>query len=414
MKKPLSALIILLFAATALMIVTGSGDPALGEPGGPGKGYTVLGRDLTRLKDEFNARKGSVRLLFVVGPTCGICLRGMADLNDEFIAGMQGDARLNTYVVHVPTLGAREEHVAPAIPLLEGPGVFHYWDEVGYIGRHYERVLDIDTYAWDVWFAYGPDALWTDELPPQPDFWQHQLGGLPRAKRLDANVFAAEVAKLLDLTDPALNLASSDGSAAAHDARDGIDIAWVNHSMRYPERSYVEGRGGRRNLERFQSVIMTGHVEIGDASLPLAIRMARPNGLERTVGHHTSLPADMEGKIVAAFDFDGHLFEWRRKDAELELNGMVKLGTVLAWRVDMMLGNGDRWELLIGSHGGNVIRRRLFAADSPDIELEILHGDFRAVEDASFPYRTEYRDGDGRVLAIDRIDSIEVGFGSRS
>jgi len=38
----------------------------------------VLGEDLRQLKDDFNANRGRVRLLFLSGPTCGICLRGMA------------------------------------------------------------------------------------------------------------------------------------------------------------------------------------------------------------------------------------------------------------------------------------------------------------------------------------------------
>ena len=46
------------------------------HPGGDQ--YLVLSRDLHRLKDDFNAARDSVRLVFIVGPTCGICLRGMA------------------------------------------------------------------------------------------------------------------------------------------------------------------------------------------------------------------------------------------------------------------------------------------------------------------------------------------------
>ena len=99
--------------------------------------YVVLGEDLQQLKDDFNANEGRVRLMFLSGPTCGICLRGMADLNDAFIAASQNDERLVTFVVHVPALGAREEHVADTIPLLNGPRVHHYWEETGIIGIHY-------------------------------------------------------------------------------------------------------------------------------------------------------------------------------------------------------------------------------------------------------------------------------------
>ena len=91
-----------------------SGDTAAVEE----NSYLVLDEDLQQLKDDFNANQGRVRLMFLSGPTCGICLRGMADLNDAFIAESQNDDRLVTFVVHVPALGAREEHVADTIPLL--------------------------------------------------------------------------------------------------------------------------------------------------------------------------------------------------------------------------------------------------------------------------------------------------------
>ena len=107
--------------------------------------YVVLGDDLQQLKDDFNANEGRVRLLFLSGPTCGICLRGMADLNDEFIAASQNDDRVVTFVVHVPTLGAKEEHVPDTIPLLDGPRVHHYWEALGIIGSHFTDVMDVGT-----------------------------------------------------------------------------------------------------------------------------------------------------------------------------------------------------------------------------------------------------------------------------
>ena len=73
----------------------------------------ILQEDLQQLKNDFNANQGKVRLLFLSGPTCGICLRGMADLNDEFLAASQNDERLVTFVVHVPTMGAKKNHSKP-------------------------------------------------------------------------------------------------------------------------------------------------------------------------------------------------------------------------------------------------------------------------------------------------------------
>jgi hypothetical protein len=54
--------------------------------------------------------------------------------------------------------------------------------------------MGVNKYVWDFWTIYGPKAVWSDErLPPVPDFWQHQLDGLPAEKKLDASVFAAKI-----------------------------------------------------------------------------------------------------------------------------------------------------------------------------------------------------------------------------
>ena len=75
-----------------------SGPTPMAASGEQAARYQVIGDDLQALKDDFNANEGRVRLLFLSGPTCGICLRGMADLNDAFLAASQADDRLVTYI----------------------------------------------------------------------------------------------------------------------------------------------------------------------------------------------------------------------------------------------------------------------------------------------------------------------------
>ena len=59
----------------------------------------------------------------------------------------------------------------------------HYWENTGIIGKLYQETLGIDKYAWDIWMIYPPGALWTEEYPPDPVFWMHQIGnGMPAAK----------------------------------------------------------------------------------------------------------------------------------------------------------------------------------------------------------------------------------------
>ena len=197
--SPGSLLIALALALPAIsrdaLAVEGAGAESRSGAGGT---YVVLDEDLKQLREDFNAGAGKVRLVFVVGPTCGVCLRGMVDLNDAFLAAMQDEDRLHTFVVHVPTLGARENHVPAAMTLLDGPRISHYWDALGTIGVRYREVLELPVYAWDVWMLYGGEATWDGELPPAPEFWQHQLGRSVIGQRLDAEEFRANLESRLD------------------------------------------------------------------------------------------------------------------------------------------------------------------------------------------------------------------------
>lgn len=163
--------------------------------------FVALDQRPGQLRKDFNAMTDKVRLLFIVGPSCAVCLRGMDDLDRAIVASLQDDARIHTFVVHVPTLGATEKHVEAAMPLMQGPRVSHYWDPSGDVGREYQVTLDIPMYAWDVWLLYDPGTRWGDQAkPPEPALWQHQLSSLPARPRLDPEAFADAVRQRLDGT----------------------------------------------------------------------------------------------------------------------------------------------------------------------------------------------------------------------
>lgn len=191
----MSKSLISLICATALLTLV---PVAVLAADAPQKPYVVLDKSLTQLRADFNANVGKVRMLYIVGPTCGICLRGMSDLQETVYSKKSDDPRIVTFVVHVPTLGAHEANVAPASRLITNRYTTHYWEETGITGRLMQQVMGVDKYVWDFWAIYAPDVRWSDErLMPAPSFWQHQLGGLPPEKRLDANVFAAKVDEFL-------------------------------------------------------------------------------------------------------------------------------------------------------------------------------------------------------------------------
>ena len=413
--KPMRLLLILIGGALVACSPNDAGDSAvdaqLAEPS-----YVVMGEDLQQLKDDFNANEGRVRLLFISGPTCGICLRGMADLNDAFIAASQGDDRLVTFVVHVPALGAGEEHVAATIPLLQGPRIHHYWEDSGIIGQHFSEVMGVEMYVWDFWMIYGPEARWDGLLPPAPDYYEHQLGvtsggsrGFPRERVLDAERFAAEAAGYIARVDADQFVEPENVNLDGNEMfADGTVILIVAQPRNVAVRQHIMGRGGYRNLKRIQSIRAKGSIVTDSGTYDLIIEAARPDSLRRTLTNgERGLPSDLERLLLDTFEFDGLFVEWPDKGHQVEMVGMLKIGDVLAWKLSLQQADGPSWYLYINSHGGALVRADILD-DQGELLYEIRQSDFRETSDFMFPHRIEYLDGAGRTLAVETIDAIEV------
>jgi len=432
---------LVLVFAVALAACSQTDEPNESEGGSEaaesaGPDYVVMGEDLQQLKNDFNANQGRVRLVFLSGPTCGICLRGLADLNDEFIADSQNDDGLVTFVVHVPTMGAKEHHAADSIPLMNGPRVHHYWEESGIIGQHYTEVMDVDMYVWDFWAIYGAEAVWEGTLPPVPDYYEHQLGTttgrfhvFPNERVLDAERFAAETRKHLDRVDSSRFAADSDLERTESERlADGTVIPHVGQPRNVAVRQHIMGRGGYKNLKRIRSIEARGHIEADGTSYALTIQSERPNVLRRLVrsGDDFSvgeldadgavtlqsdvdrgLPSELERQLLETFEFDGLFVEWPEKGHEVSMIGMQKFVDVLAWQLDLLQERGPHWNLFVDSHTGDIVRANLL--DDQDEPMYVIgQSDFRETSGFMFPHRIEYMDGAGRTLAIETIEEIEV------
>jgi hypothetical protein len=72
-----------------------------------------------------------------------------------------------------------------------------YWDPDEVLGRAYQRTLPTPGPAWDVYLLFRRDVRWTAKLPPEPDYWMHQLSGVTNAPRLDPVVLREHVEQLL-------------------------------------------------------------------------------------------------------------------------------------------------------------------------------------------------------------------------
>lgn len=190
--------------AIAAVLAAGGCEQATEAPSAPA--YTLLDESASQLRADFNRAKGSVRVLFVVDPICPGCLRGLDDVNRALLSATD-DPRLQTFVVHVPVLGAQAKDIAPSTKLLQNAHVRHYWNPSGTFGRQLAAAVGLErgealVYAWDVWLIYGPDATWDDVSPPRPERLMHQLRGLrgnTEFPYLDSEAFARETHRLLAL-----------------------------------------------------------------------------------------------------------------------------------------------------------------------------------------------------------------------
>jgi len=69
---------------------------------------------------------------------------------------------------------------------LPDPRLLHSWDPDRILGSLLSQTLNLKrSVAWDVYLLYPPEHRWTDELPPAPEFWMHQLDGENPALFLD-------------------------------------------------------------------------------------------------------------------------------------------------------------------------------------------------------------------------------------
>jgi hypothetical protein len=359
--------------------------------------YVSLDDDLTAMIDDFNSNVGRIRQVYIVGPTCGICLRGMADMDQVLVADLQNDPRLHTQVLHVPALGAEERHVEPTIHLIEGPRVRHFWDGSGHSGLEFQKALKLPVYAWDVWLIYGPEARWEHgNSPPAANFWQHQLGGLGNefGSKLDPEVFAAEVRSRMDQIDPA-TLKKQHRQFASTETRKG-DIIRVEQPRGVAIEQHLLNRGGYHDLKKITAMTSKGTLTVGTQKFSMSTASNHQDRFERTIqtadgvavssvnGGVVSrtgpslLPPEIEAAVLSAFEFDGWLMEWKDKGHQVRRLGMLRDGDRMPWLLEVEHRNGQTWHLYLDSHNGDIYRQVLLD-DQGDPAFTMEFDEFRDV-----------------------------------
>jgi len=424
---------------------------AAGQANNSASSYLVLGEDLQQLKDDFNANEGKVRLLFIVGPTCASCLRNLIDLNDEVLTQID-DANLQTSVVYVPTGGAKEKHIPAIASLIKGERISQYWENTGIIGQLVQQALETNAYMWDTWMIYGPDAIWADTAPPEPDFWMHMHGPLDLKKYpnlLDIGVFQSEVQRQLSfaanwrgspqkaVTANTGTVASEDGHYAQrlpdYDVSSERQLSNGNYdtipflqpkSVFIPQ--HIIGRGTYRALKSVETVTYTGTSTIDGTNYKLIIETRRPNWIRRTLqsdqgslqitsdngqlktieaGAPINQPAEISKIYLKYYDFDGYLVEWKDKGNVIKRVGLHKSKDMFAWVLSVRRKTDDQWLIYGDIDRGVELKRRYISQDNPKTELNSL--DYREVDGIQYPFRQEYLIGD-RLMVVDLIDNVTV------
>ena len=80
----------------------------------------------------------------------------------------------------------------------DDPRVRNYWDEKGVTALAWQKRLELDSVAWDVYFLFDRSVTWETEVP-QPTFWMHQLRGIEKAPYLDQEEFQFRLKSLLEV-----------------------------------------------------------------------------------------------------------------------------------------------------------------------------------------------------------------------
>ncbi|MGH7583145.1 MAG: hypothetical protein ACREL5_07975 [Gemmatimonadales bacterium] len=162
---------------------------------GPIATHTTLTDDFTPLRTAFNADSGKVRAILLASPTCSVCLRGVHEVDQHWLA-RDSTPGVVVFVVWSSQLGAHEQNVNAGTTLIADRRVRNYWDPGLAVGTAFSHAAGRTEPAWDVYMLFGPEATWPSAGVPKPDWWEHQLGGLPPDLRLDGARFAAKAAAL--------------------------------------------------------------------------------------------------------------------------------------------------------------------------------------------------------------------------
>ena len=134
--------------------------------------FAVLDSNLGDFKSAFNADTGKLRLVMYVSPTCGGCLRGAKQTQENVLAAIDSP-ELAAYVIWAPKNGGREKHVDRVLDLVTDERSSQYWDGKGAAVDAYDAMFGIEGRPCaGVFMLYRADAVWDGNSPPMPEYFE--------------------------------------------------------------------------------------------------------------------------------------------------------------------------------------------------------------------------------------------------
>lgn len=146
----------------------------------------------------FNVDVAFPRLLFLVSPTCDICVSGAVSATHTVLAlPRTEDFRL--YILWLPVLETDTPQAAEqvCVRLAADDRLGHFWDHDLLLSQAFHRVLQFrqrsrqHRVAWDIFLLYGAGIVWQG-TPPRPEFWMHQLF-LDDVPKLDVTILKRQL-----------------------------------------------------------------------------------------------------------------------------------------------------------------------------------------------------------------------------
>ena len=176
------------------------------NPGSNTQPAAAVQADAESLRHRFNDEASVPRLLFLVSPTCDVCVSG-AESAAQAVLSLPKSSDFRLYLLWLPVLANDTWKAAEAAHhrLPTDDRMVQFWDRDLIISQSYHRVLQLaqrqrrHRVAWDLFLLYGAGRVWTD-VPPVPDFWMHQLF-LDDVPKLDTSILKHQLEQIIHGVD---------------------------------------------------------------------------------------------------------------------------------------------------------------------------------------------------------------------